>query len=185
MNEQELVQRLRDRDPAALAYFHRHYRDRIFSVARRLVRDDWDAEEVVQDVVMTIHRKIDLFNGASAFWSWCFRITENAAKMKIRKYKRYPTPCEADTLQAMSHAQNPDDLNSRPDKQYSYQETVRAIDSFLRDSDDINRRVYMMMDVEGMEKEEVAEQLDLTIPALKARLHRIRYALREHLSQPA
>jgi RNA polymerase sigma-70 factor (ECF subfamily) len=85
----------------------------------------------------------------------------------------------------MSHAQNPDDLNSRPDKQYSYQETVRAIDSFLRDSDDINRRVYMMMDVEGMEKEEVAEQLDLTIPALKARLHRIRYALREHLSQPA
>ncbi len=185
MNEQELVERLRARDAEALNYFHRHYRDRIFAVARRLVRDDWDAEEVVQDVVMTIHRKIDLFNVSSAFWSWCFRITENAAKMKIRKYKRYPTPCEADTLQAICQNNNPDDLNSRPDRQYAYNETVTAIQEFLANSDETNRRVYLMMDVEGMEKEEVAEELDLTVPALKARLHRIRFALREHLSQPA
>ncbi len=185
MNENELVARLRLRDPAALQYFHHHYHDRIFAVARRLVRDEWDAEEVVQDVYMTIHRKIDLFNGSSAFWSWCYRVTENAAKMKIRKYKRYPTPVESDTLQAMSHTHNPDDPNTRPDKQLAYQETLATIENFLSTSDDINRQVYVLMDIIGMEKEEVAEKLDLTIPALKARLHRIRYALREHLTEPA
>jgi RNA polymerase sigma-70 factor (ECF subfamily) len=185
MNENELVAKLRQRDPRALQYFHTQYHDRIFSVARRLVRDDWDAEEVVQDVYWTVHRKIDLFNGTSAFWSWCFRVTENAAKMKIRKYKRYPTPVENDTLAALSHDSSPDDLGSRPDRQLAYKETLASIEEFLASSDEMNRQVYMLMDVVGMEKEEVAEKLDLTIPALKARLHRIRYALREHLGSAA
>jgi RNA polymerase sigma-70 factor (ECF subfamily) len=183
MTEQELVQGLRDRNPDAIRYFHRHYKDRIHAVARRLLRDDWDSEEVVQDVFLTVHRKIELFNGQSAFWSWCYRVTENAAKMKIRKHRRNPVPVDGDVLQAMSHSANPDDPASRPDRQYAYRQTLGSIASFLSDSDEVNRQVYVMMDVMGMEKEEVAERLDLTIPALKARLHRIRYALREHLSE--
>jgi hypothetical protein len=79
----------------------------------------------------------------------------------------------------------PDDLGSRPDRQLAYKETLASIEEFLASSDEMNRQVYMLMDVVGMEKEEVAEKLDLTIPALKARLHRIRYALREHLGSAA
>jgi len=185
MTEFELVAALKSRDENALTTFHDTYRDRIFAVARRIVRDDWDAEEVVQDVCMTIHRKIDLFNGKSAFWSWCYRITENAAKMKVRKYKRYPTPMEADVLQGITHATVAEDPNMRPDKQLTCKETLTSIQRFLEDSDAMNRRLYLAMEVDGLTKEEVAANLDLTIPALKARLHRIRYALREHLSQPA
>lgn len=182
MVEAELVARLRNRDETALAWFHKHYRDRIFAVARRIVRDEWDAEEVVQDVCWTVYRKIDLFNGSSAFWSWCFRITENCAKMKVRKYKRYPTPMESDVLQVVAQSANPDDLNSRPDRQLACQQTLDAIAGFLATTDETNRAVYLAMDVEGLSKEEVAQQLDLTIPALKARLHRVRYALRDHLT---
>lgn len=185
MNETQLVEALRNRDEHALAWFHRHYRDRIFAVARRIVRDDADAEEVVQDVCLTVFRKIDLFNGSSAFWSWCYRVTENCAKMKVRKYKRYPTPVDSDVLQVMSQSANPDNPHDRPDQQYAYRRTLEQIQDFLESTDEMNRAVYLAMDVDGLSKEEVAEQLDLTIPALKARLHRVRYALREHLGQPA
>lgn len=183
MTEEQLVERLRLRDPAALQYFHSHYSSRIRAVARRIVRDDWDADEVVQDVVWTVHRKIDLFNGTSAFWSWCYRVTENAAKMKVRRYKRYPIPVEQEALHAISAAHTPEDPNGRPDKLLACKQASEAINSFLSGSDETNRQIYTLMDVDGLSKEEVAEQLDLTIPALKARLHRIRFALRDHVMQ--
>lgn len=183
MNEEQLVARLRQRDPAALEYFHTQYRERIRSVARRIVRDEWDAEEVVQDVLLTVHRKIDLFNGSSAFWSWCFRVTENAARMKVRRYKRYPTPVEEDALHAISHAHSSDDTDGRPDHQLACKQAVEAINDFLAGSDETNRQIYTLMDVDGLSKEEVAERLELTVPALKARLHRIRFALRDRVMQ--
>lgn len=185
MNEQDLVDGLRNRDPRALEYFHSRYRDRIFAVARRIVRDDQDAEEVIGDVLWTIHRKIDLFNGTSALWSWCYRITENAARMKVRKYKRYPTPVEGDVLQAMANHAAGDDPNARPDRQVSCRRTIDRLNRYLDDADETNRRVYQLMDVDGLSKEEAADELGLTIPALKARLHRIRVGLREAVAQPA
>ena len=84
MNELALITKLRRRDPDALFYLYNEYRDRVFAVVRRIVRDDWDAEEVVQDVFWTVHRKIDLFREDSALWSWMYRISVNAAKMKVR-----------------------------------------------------------------------------------------------------
>jgi RNA polymerase sigma-70 factor (ECF subfamily) len=185
MTDHELVEALRQQNEQALNWFHRHYRDRIFAVARRIVRDDSDAEEVVQDVVWTVFRKIHLFNGTSAFWSWCYRVTENCAKMKVRKYKRYPTPVDSEILQVISQSSTPDNPNDRPDQQYAYRRTLEQIEAFLQETDEMNRAVYIAMDIDGLSKEEVAEQLDLTIPALKARLHRVRYALRERLGQPA
>lgn len=185
MNEQDLVDGLRNRDPRALEYFHSRYRDRIFAVARRIVRDDQDAEEVIGDVLWTVHRKIDLFNGTSALWSWCYRITENAARMKVRKYKRYPTPVEGDVLQAMANHAAGDDPNARPDRQVSCRRTIDRLNRYLDDADETNRRVYQLMDVDGLSKEEAADELGLTIPALKARLHRIRVGLREAVAQPA
>lgn len=185
MTEDELVEGLRARNPQALEYFHARYRDRIFAVARRIVRDDQDAEEVIGDVLWTVHRKIDLFNGTSALWSWCYRITENAARMKVRKYKRYPTPVEGDVLQAMANNAAGDDPNARPDRQVTCRRTIERLNAFLSEAEETNRRVYQYMDVDGLSKEEAADRLGLTIPALKARLHRIRVALREAVAQPA
>lgn len=181
MNDIELVEALRAGGSEAITEFHRRYRDRIFAVARRIVRDEWDAEEVVQDVCWTVHRKIHLFNERSAFWSWVYRVTENTARMKVRKYKRVPTPMEHDVLQAVSIDPSAESVSASPDEELVYQRRLREMKAFLEASDEVNRAVYVLMDVEGLPKEEVAERLDLSISALKARLHRIRFALREHL----
>lgn len=183
--ESDLVEALRQREPAAIAEFHQRYRSRIFAVARRIVRDDWDAEEVVQDVVMTVHRKIDLFNGQSAFWSWCYRVTENCAKMKVRKYARTAVPVDDDVLQTMMHDGRHEDAVPRPDMAAIGRQSVERIERFLEGADETNRKLYVLMDLEGLSKEEAAVELDLSIPALKARLHRIRYALRDALLEPA
>ena len=183
MEEQTLIDRLNARDTAAQNAFHRLYRERIFCVARRIVRDDWDAEEVVQDVCWTVYRKIHLFNGKSAFWSWVYRITENAAKMKVRKYKRYPTPVEQEVLQAMTAEASMESSLGRPDQQLYLRRCLEVMESFLAGSEALNREVYVAMDLEGEDKEAVAARLNMSIPALKARLHRVRYALRSELEQ--
>ena len=179
MDEETLVQQLKDRDPEALEEFHRQYHDRIFAVARKIVRYNWDAEEVVQDVLLKMHRKIHLFDGRSAFWSWVYRVTANAAKMKVRKYKRYPTPIEDDALTAFVAEKSVDQPTEKPDEVYLYNRCMKTIENFLEETDETNRELYWRMDFVGSDKEDVAEDLDLTVSALKARLHRMRYALRD------
>jgi len=186
MNEQAMIQGLRRHDPEAMNVFYSTYYNRIFSVARSIVRDDWDAEEVTQDVFWTVYRKIDLFHDNKSLWNWVYRISANAAKMKVRKYKRYPIPLEDQDLQSLSNkgaSNNPD--GSQPDQQMAYKEIVNQVNDFLDQSDELNRKVYLYMDILGMPKEVAAEKLDMTVSALKSRLHRIRYALRTELGEAA
>ena len=182
MNETMLVQKLRDGDPDALFHLYNEYRDRVFAVVRKVVRDEWDAEEVVQDVFWTVHRKIDLFREDSALWSWMYRIAVNAAKMKVRKYKRYPIPMEDDLLRDIHSREEGDDINGRPDQQLICKRLLHELDMYLSEVSDKNRQLYMDMEVSGLPKESVAERLDLTVPAVKTRLHRLRVGLRERIS---
>jgi len=182
MTEEMLIARLRERDPDALFMLYSEYRDRVFAVVRKIVRDEWDAEEVVQDVFWTVHRKIELFREDSALWSWMYRIAVNAAKMKVRKYKRYPIPLEDELLKDIHSKEDGDDINTRPDQQLYCKRIIEEMEDFLSEVSEKNRQLYLDMEIDGMAKEEVAERLDLTVPAVKTRLHRLRVGLRERIS---
>ena len=182
MNEIQLIQKLRDQDPDALFYLYNEYRDRVLAVVKRIIRDDWDAEEVTQDVFWTVHRKIHLFREDSALWSWMYRIAINAAKMRVRKYKRYPIPLEDELLRDLCSNQGSDDPMTRPDEQLDCKQLVEDMTSYLDGVSQINRDLYISMEFDGLSKEEVAEDLDLTVPAVKTRLHRVRVGLRSHLA---
>lgn len=182
MEDTQLVQLLRDRDPDALFCLYNAYRDRVFAVVRRIVRDEWDAEEVVQDVFWTVHRKIELFREDSALWSWMYRIAINAAKMKVRKYKRCPLPMEDELLLDLSTRDSHDDEIARPDDQLICRRLVEDMSVYLDTVSETNRQLYLDMEIDGLTKEEVAHKHDLTIPAVKTRLHRMRAGLKEHLS---
>ncbi|MGM0557548.1 MAG: RNA polymerase sigma factor [Myxococcota bacterium] len=183
MTEQELIQGLIDKNPAALQELYDEYRNRIFAVVRPLVKDKWDAEEVTQDVVWTVHRKIDTFRGDSALWSWMYRIAVNASRMKTRKYKRHPVPMDDEILTAMRNEEDEGDFDRRPDEYLASKEVVGEIKDFLAECNYKNKTVFMDMEVEGKDKEEVAEKLNLSVPAVKTRLHRIRVSLRERLEK--
>src|SRR5215467_10311392 len=80
----ELVESLRRRDPGAAEALVSAYGDRVYRLAIRITGNQQDAEEVVQDALWTAARKIDTFKGESAFGSWLYRITANAAYQKLR-----------------------------------------------------------------------------------------------------
>ena len=86
-NESALVERLRHRDEHALAELASVYGQKVFQLAFRYVRNHEDAEEVVQDVLLKVFRKIDAFRGDSALSSWIFRITFNTAMSRLRRTK--------------------------------------------------------------------------------------------------
>ena len=182
MEDQILVQKLLDKDADAFEYLFKEYNDRVKAVVRRLIRDERDVEEVVQDTFWTVHRKIHLFRQDSALWSWMYRIAVNSAKMKIRTYKRRPIPVDDDVLGAMSISESMENLDSRPDQQLNCKNIVNELQAFLDESDDVNRALYVAMEVHGLSKEEVAEKLELSVPAVKTRLHRMRVGLRERIS---
>src|SRR3989304_10458139 len=82
--EAALVERLRDGDPAALALLMDRYASRVYRLAYGITRNEADAEEVVQDVFLTLARKIHSFEGRAALGSWIYRVTTNAALIKRR-----------------------------------------------------------------------------------------------------
>src|SRR5262249_31353378 len=79
-----LVERLRRQEPGAAEALVAAYGDRVYRLAIRITGNEQDAEEVMQDALWTAARKIDTFKGESAFGSWLYRITANAAYQKLR-----------------------------------------------------------------------------------------------------
>lgn len=189
--ELKLIECLRAGDPAALEALIELYAARIFRLAHGITRNDADAEEVVQDVFLTLSRKIDTFEGRAALWSWIFRIATNAALVK-RRSKRFEVEVPLEDLLPTFH---PDghhegdptlllaDWSQTPEEELLSSETRamvwRAIDTLPDDY----RIVLVLRDVEGFTNEEAAGALNETVACIKSRLHRARMAVREQLTR--
>ncbi len=174
-----LAHDLAARNVNALQSFYSQYRSRIWAIAYRMTRDEWDAEEVVQDVLWTVYRKADSFRGESELWHWVRRVTQNAARMLLRKRRRVPTPMEDKDIESLFTSDPNADIATRTENLAGGRTAVAAIDHALSEQDPTNRTLFVMMDVHGLEKEEVADRLGLSVSAVKARLHRVRRALRD------
>jgi RNA polymerase sigma-70 factor (ECF subfamily) len=160
------------------------YSNKVFSLATRLTRNTEDAEEVLQDVFVTVHRKIAGFEGKSSFSSWLYRVTVNAAFMKLRKRRQDQSIPLEDILQ---QAQTVPALRS-PESAYVDAQSIRnemleALENAIKKLPDDYRPVFILRDVDGLTSREVGKILDLTVPAVKSRLHRSRLMLRRKLSR--
>lgn len=179
MTDAELHLALTAQIPAALQVFHNRYRALMYSTARKIVRDEWDTEEVVQDVVWTVFRKADSFRGDSGLSTWVYRITQNCARMLLRKRKRVPTPMASDDVEFLVASQREGESWHLPEAQLAgrlaAQNLLRAAEALPEE----NRALFLAMDMEGEDKEVVAERMGLSVSALKARLHRVRKQLRD------
>jgi RNA polymerase sigma-70 factor (ECF subfamily) len=161
------------------------YEAKVMNLALRFTRNQEDAEEVMQEVFTTVYRKIDGFRGQSAFSSWLYRIVVNAAFMKLRKKKQSQTVSMEDLAPAVKqYCMERESVTNT----HSYNLTVtrelqevlqRAIDKLP----DQYRAVFVLRDVDGLSNQETGEILDLSIPAVKSRLHRSRIMLRKRLQR--
>ena len=159
------------------------YETKVNNLAMRLTRNSEDAEEVLQDVFITVYRKIAGFEGKAKFSSWLYRITVNAAFMKLRK-RRQEQNVSLDEM--MPHIQNKatgylSNLSARGDTNALNNEVREALESAIGKLPDDYRAVFVLRDIDGLSNKEVGEILDLSIPAVKSRLHRSRLMLRRRL----
>lgn len=159
------------------------YESKIYNLAMRFTRNPEDAEEVLQDVFATLYRKLDGFEGKSQFSSWLYRIIVNAAFMKLRKRKQDNTVSIEDLSPAVRQVcVDRDPLgNLRSDNISINRELRDMLQAAIERLPEQYRAVFVLRDVDGLSNQEVGEILDLSIPAVKSRLHRSRLMLRKRL----
>lgn len=183
----ELVAGLRGHDPRAIEWLVATYGDRVYRLAVRITGNASDAEEVVQDALWSVSRKIDTFRGTAAFGSWVYRITANAAyqKRRGRRVERNATSWDdvapsLDQHGELVHAGI--DWSPKlkdPALQHELHDVLSAaIDLLPVDS----RATFVLHDVEGLSSGEIAEILSIKQGTVKSQVHRARLFLRKRLA---
>jgi RNA polymerase sigma-70 factor (ECF subfamily) len=185
--EQELIGRMQAGDPTAVAELSSTYGPRIHQLAFRYMKNWEDAEEVTQDVLLKVHRKIDAFRGDAALSSWVYRITFNTAMSRLRtgRQARAAEQTRTDSAQpdALPRApQEPADWSSLADDQVMRREMREKLLSALTHLPEVYRIPVILRDIHGLSTEEASAVLGVKTQTLKSRLHRGRLILREHLT---
>ena len=175
-------------DERAFEEIINRYMDKIYGFALRTTRNPSDAEEVFQDVFLTLSKKLHTFRGESKFSSWLYRVSMNTSYMYLRSHKKHDNNLSLDSYAPydengtlMGKIQNKD-WSSRPDIAIFSKEATEIIENAINKLPESYRAVFHLRDIEGLTNEEVAHALDITIPAVKSRLHRGRLFLRDRLS---
>jgi RNA polymerase sigma-70 factor (ECF subfamily) len=179
----ELIEAFKSGDQRAYEEIVSRYTDRAFALASRMTRNQEDAEEVLQDVFVTVYRKIGGFEGKSSFSSWLYRVTVNASLMKIRKRKQDQSTSVEDLMsndqqQLAFRCSEEDEVDSITLRK----EVLEQLQSAISRLPDDYRPVFILRDIDGLTSKEVGKILNLTVPAVKSRLHRSRLMLRRKLA---
>jgi RNA polymerase sigma-70 factor (ECF subfamily) len=183
----ELVEALRREEPDAAERLVERYGDRVYRLAMRITGLNEDAEEAAQDALWTAARKIHMFKGESAFGSWIYRITANAAYQKLRtRRQKAPEIAMDDVLPSLDgdgrHFEPMDDWSNRVDEQALQGELRRVLQQAIDGLPADYRTALVLHDVEGLSNPDIAEALNISLPAVKSRVHRSRLFVRKHLA---
>ena len=187
--DEELLRRLKAGDENAIRDVAEAYGSKIYQLAFRYLRNKEDAEEVTQDVLYKVHRKIDAFRGDAALSSWIYRITFNAAMSRLRtaKYQR----AQSEDLQFASgdSEESPKagrleiaDWSDLADERVFRSQLRRRVFNAILALPAIYRAPVMLRDIQGLSTEEASAMLRVKDQTLKSRLHRGRLILRRQLS---
>lgn len=185
VSDLQLVKQFKKGSLDAFEVLVARHETKVYNLAMRYTRNPEDAEEVLQDVFTTIYRKIDSFQGKSAFSSWLYRIVVNAAFMKLRKRKQNNTISIEDLSPParQKHMENDTNFGGRCDTLAFSRELRSVLQGAVNRLPDQYRAVFILRDVDGLSNQEVSEVLELSIPAVKSRLHRSRLMLRKKLQR--
>jgi RNA polymerase sigma-70 factor, ECF subfamily len=180
-----LVSRTRAGDLAAFAHLRGRHEPTLLGLARRYVRDEHDAQEIMQDVFMTTWRKLSGFEERAQISSWLYRVTVNAALMHLRARKRRPlvVPGAGAFEVANAYTAIPCDARLRPDEQLQSQELLGVIQQAVAALPASLRSVFEARGIQGCSTKQTGRMLGISQPAVKTRLHRARHILRQEIEQ--
>jgi RNA polymerase sigma-70 factor (ECF subfamily) len=189
--DQELLARLKAGDERALADLSDAYSSKIYQLAFRYLRNKEDAEEITQDVLFKVYRKVDAFRGDAQLSSWIYRITFNAAMSRLRtaRYqraqaedRRVAAAVEEDGSNMPSRTPDVADWSDMADEHVLRSQLRQRVFRAILALPAIYRAPVMLRDIHGMSTEEASAMLKVKDQTLKSRLHRGRLILRKQLA---
>ena len=182
VQEAELLAALRSGQEDAFERLVRTHSGRMLSVCRRILRNDEEAKDAVQEAFVSAFRGIGSFEGASQLGTWLHRIAVNASLMRLRSKKRRPEESLDDLLPGFTedgHARNdPQDWSPSALQMVETRETREFVRGCIDRLPEMYRVVLLLRDIEELDTSEAAEVLGVSEGVVKVRLHRARHALR-------
>lgn len=183
-DELEMVARARAGDLGAFETIVQRYESRIFRLALRMMGNDADAEDVLQETFLKVHTKLHQFQGQSRLYTWIVRIAVNQALMKLRARRQNLVSLDEELAgEDGPMAREVSDWHPNPEEQYQQTELGAILQRGLDSLSPPYRVVFQLRDVDELSTEETAEALGLTVAAVKSRLLRARLQLRERLAR--
>lgn len=179
-SDDEVVERVRGGDTALYEVLMRRYNQRLFRIARAILRDDDEAEDVVQDAYLRAYASLYQFAGKAKFSTWLAKITVHEASSRLRQRKRLQDLAvnrnrEPQRMEAVKSS-DPD-----PEQQTLRYEAVSLLEAAVDALPDIYRCVFVLRQIENMSTGETAKLLELSEESVKVRLLRARRMLRKEL----
>ena len=187
LTDEELIRVfVEDQDEKAFNEIVDRYGDKIYRTALRITHNPSDAEDVLQDVFITLIEKIDTFHEESKFSTWLYTVAANASFMHLRTEKKYKSEL---SLENVSYNEDGTfkgveikDWSGRPDEVLLSKEAMEIIERAVNELPVAYRVVFHLRDVEGLTNHEISKILGLSVPNVKSRIHRARLFLRDRLS---
>ena len=189
LSDQQLINKfVNDNDDQAFELIVSRYMEKIYNLAYRITRDHYQSEDVLQEVYITLIKKLHTFRGDSKFSSWLYRVTANASYMLLRAEKKYEHDLSLEdyvpydskgTLTGRIHHK---DWSSRPDIVIYIKEALEILEKAVDELPEAYRVVFYLRDIDGLSNEEVSQVLEISVPAAKSRIHRARLYIRAKVS---
>jgi RNA polymerase sigma-70 factor (ECF subfamily) len=182
--DSELVVAAQAGDSRGFDELVRRYQDKVYRLSFKILRHEDDAAEALQDAFLSAFRGIRNFKAESTFSTWLYRIATNAALMKYRKRRDGHVSLEqSQSGEGDSEAMQLPDWTTQPLKDLLDSETREVMQEGIERLPDELRTVFVLRDVQELSNAEVAEILELSVAAVKSRLHRARIILRDRLNR--
>jgi len=183
MEETELIQKAQSGDKQALAELVKKYEQTIYNFAFKICRDKNYAEHIMQETFYSMVKSLHQFDHNSKLSTWLYRIVANHCLMMARKAKSRSFVSFDDDDENLFEEKYAADWNSIPYKDTENKELKRILDIAIQNLSPDYRMVFLLRDVEGLSTEETAQVTELSIPAVKSRLHRARAFLRKEINE--
>jgi len=182
MEESKLVELAKSGDRQALAQLVKNNEQTVYNFSYKICRDREKAEHIMQETFFSMIKSLHQFDGNSKISTWLYRIVSNHCLMLARKDKS-KTFVSIDNDDDLYEDKYTADWSRIPNQDIENSELKKILDDSIDKLSPEYRIVFLLRDVEGLSTEETAELTELSIPAVKSRLHRARAFLRKELNK--
>ncbi len=181
MEEKELIKKAQEGDRNALAKLVKQYEQTVYNFAFKICRDKERAEHTMQETFLSMVKSIKQFSGKSKLSTWLYTVVSNHCLMMARSNKKH-LHASIDDEDSLIDEKNITDWNISPEKIAENGELKDILNKAINKLPPDYRIVFMLRDIQGFSTEETAKAINLTVPAVKSRLHRARAFLRNELN---